>query len=182
MLDILTPPAQEPVSVAEAKAYARIHLDEEDTVIADVIAAARAQVEAATGRALLTQTLRWSLPASPQTDHVILPRAPATSLLGVETLSGEGDVIAHGTETFLLVGGEAVRPIPGTAWPGTAARGLGAFRIRFEAGYGSDPSAVPAALREAVLVLTSARFESRADAGTGLVEGLIAPYRRLHLT
>lgn len=54
-LVIVTPPAAEPVSVAEA--HARIDASDEDTLIGSLITAARELVETETARRLITQTL-----------------------------------------------------------------------------------------------------------------------------
>jgi len=55
---LLTGPAIEPWSVAEAKSFLRAENDDDDTVVASLIAAARNQVEALTRSALIAQTWR----------------------------------------------------------------------------------------------------------------------------
>ena len=55
---LLNAPASEPVSLAEAKLFLRVEHDDDDDLIAALIAAARVQVEAQTRRALITQTWR----------------------------------------------------------------------------------------------------------------------------
>src|SRR3954470_3436284 len=53
---LLTPPAVEPVTLAEAKAYLRVDNDDDDAVISALIAGARGHIESQTRRALITQT------------------------------------------------------------------------------------------------------------------------------
>src|SRR3954463_8761749 len=55
---LLTPPAVEPVTLADAKAYLRVDNDDDDAVISALIAGARSHIEAQTRRALITQTWR----------------------------------------------------------------------------------------------------------------------------
>ena len=55
---LLTAAAVEPVTLAEAKAYLRVEHDDDDDVIAALIAGARIHVEAQTRRALITQSWR----------------------------------------------------------------------------------------------------------------------------
>ena len=53
---LIAPPGEEPVTLAEAKAWCRIDAADEDALLSALIAAARLQVESLTGRALVTQT------------------------------------------------------------------------------------------------------------------------------
>ena len=68
-LTLVTAPASEPVSLAEAKAHLRIEAADDDSLIGALITAARQSAEAHMRRALMSQTWRLSLdrfPAAPQ--------------------------------------------------------------------------------------------------------------------
>jgi uncharacterized phiE125 gp8 family phage protein len=67
---LLTAPAAEPLSLAEAKAFLRVEHDDDDGVIAALIAGARLYVEGQTRRALLTQTWRLVLDAWPTSGRI----------------------------------------------------------------------------------------------------------------
>lgn len=56
---LITAPASEPVTLAEAKAQLRLDTADDDTLVALLVRAAREQVEGDTGRGLVTQT--WEL-------------------------------------------------------------------------------------------------------------------------
>jgi uncharacterized phiE125 gp8 family phage protein len=58
---LIAGPGEEPVSLAEAKAFCRIDGTDEDALVSALITAARLHVESITGRALLTQTWRLIL-------------------------------------------------------------------------------------------------------------------------
>ena len=58
-LQLVTPPAEEPVSLAEAKLHLRVDFPNEDALITALIAAARQAAETLTGRQLVTA--RWKL-------------------------------------------------------------------------------------------------------------------------
>jgi hypothetical protein len=58
-LQLNTPPATEPVTLAQAKAWLKVETDDEDALIAALIPAARARAEWHTGRAFVTQG--WTL-------------------------------------------------------------------------------------------------------------------------
>ncbi len=70
---LLAGPAAEPLLLPEAKAFLRIVHDDDDALIAALIAAARGQIEALTRRALLSQTWRIVLDRWPK-DGRITPR------------------------------------------------------------------------------------------------------------
>lgn len=59
-------PAEEPVSLAEAKAHLRVDASDDDDMITGWLVAAREQSEAETGRRWVTQTVTLSLPAFPR--------------------------------------------------------------------------------------------------------------------
>ena len=52
-LTLVSPPAAEPVTLAEAKSHLKLDTSDEDTLIASLITAARARAEWHTGRALV---------------------------------------------------------------------------------------------------------------------------------
>ena len=73
-------PAAEPVTLAEAKAHARIDGEAEDGLVGSLIAAARAEVENRTGRALVTQKWRIVKDQVPASGVMRLAPAPVRSV------------------------------------------------------------------------------------------------------
>src|SRR6185295_19907165 len=63
---LLTGPAVEPVTLAEAKLFLRVEHDDDDDLIAALVAGSRIHVEAQTRRALITQTWRLTRDAWPR--------------------------------------------------------------------------------------------------------------------
>lgn len=63
---LLTAPAVEPVSLAEAKAFLRVEHNDDDDLIGALAAGSRIHVEAQTRRALVTQSWRIALYEWPQ--------------------------------------------------------------------------------------------------------------------
>jgi uncharacterized phiE125 gp8 family phage protein len=86
---LLVPPVEEPITIAEAKLRAGLDWadgDPRDALMATMIAAARARVEADTGRALLTQTriVRYDILRSPVIQLPGLAR-PTQEISAIET-------------------------------------------------------------------------------------------------
>ncbi len=81
-LQLNTPPAEEPVTLAQAKAWLKVETDDEDALIAALIPAARARAEWHTGRAFVTQ--HWTLWLDGLGDgYIEIPLAPLVSVESV---------------------------------------------------------------------------------------------------
>jgi len=185
---LTTPPAQEPVTLDEARAHLRVTASDEDTAIARLVATARAHVERATGRALLTQGWRLYLDAWPPGRVVRLPVAPVRSIEAVTVYDGDGVPETLSASALTLDGAGTpprLKVALGATPPG---QGLNGIEIDFTAGYGASATDVPAPLVQAILMLVAHWFDHRdlgADMATaqvpGGLEALIAPYRSLRL-
>lgn len=64
-LELVTPPATEPVSLAEAKLHCRVDISDDDAWFTAAIAAARSFCETQSGRCFVTQTWRQYFPSFP---------------------------------------------------------------------------------------------------------------------
>ncbi|XBQ16291.1 MAG: phage head-tail connector protein [Oceanicaulis sp.] len=196
-LHLLSPPAAEPVSLAEAKTWLRAGHDAEDALIGDLIAAARERVEIETGLALITRSYREILDAWPERrlsafgQAVSAAVAPLQSVEAVRTYDRTGTETVFDPAEYRVETGEPGRVIAVYPFslPRPDARG-GRIEIDFTAGYGASADAVPAALREAVLRLVgeaysdTERAESARRGEGGLpdaVEALLRPFRRVRL-
>ena len=97
---VLTPPASEPVSLAEAKTLLRIDAADEDSLLASLIATARHTVETRTGRALITRSLALTLNRWPHKNVVRLPHPPLITVNSVEVADASGTVTPLATDTW----------------------------------------------------------------------------------
>lgn len=177
---IVVPPAVEPVSTATAKLHLRVDHDAEDTLIADLVRAARESVELFTGRALVTRRVAetrdaWAQPGQPAR----LALAPLGTIHVIRTARADGSM-----ETLAVT--PRVDADAGLVWLPTAPARALPFRgveIEYDAGYGATAPACPAALRQVVLIAVAALYENR-DGGAGLPEAarvLAAPFARVKL-
>ncbi|MEL6286347.1 MAG: hypothetical protein AAFQ18_09050 [Pseudomonadota bacterium] len=184
-LTVITPPAEPAVTLGAAKAYLRIGHSGEDDLVADLIAAATARLEAASGLSLVTRTLSRRFCVWPATlvgKGFILRPKPASTLVRVDLADADG-AIEDVTSRFQLVGGRlVVRP-----WCVAPAISVGgSATVVFNTGYGSE-SQIPEDLQLAVLRLTGEAYRSgrsALDGSAGLpkdVAEAVMAYRELRV-
>lgn len=185
---LITPPAIEPISLAEAKAHLRVDSSAEDALIAATVSVARLYVEQATRRALIAQAWRIYRDAWPASRLIGIPLAPIVSVDAVSILDEAGGAVELDEATY-----EAdTTSVPGrirlTGRLPTPGRELGGIAIDVTAGYGTEATAVPAPLRQAILLLAAHWYENRDAVSRDRVtvaplgvDALIAPYRMLAL-
>jgi uncharacterized phiE125 gp8 family phage protein len=182
---LLAGPAEEPVSLAEAKSFLKVDDTAEDGLIATLIAAARLHIEGTTARALVAQSWRLVLDVWPA-QQVKLPVAPLISLTAVTAYDADGNEHEIELEQFETEAAAPLLLLPATVEGMPVLRERQGIEIDYVAGYGADAADVPADLRQALLGLVAYWFENR-DLGTsaGIVpsgfDRLIAGYKRARL-
>jgi uncharacterized phiE125 gp8 family phage protein len=181
---LLIPPAAEPWSVAEAKAFLRVEHGDDDAIVAALIAAARAHVEALTRRALLLQRWRFVLDAWPIDGRFRARMGPLRSVIAARVFDAGNHSSAIDVAT--LVVDAAAELIASPCWalplPGRFTAGI---ELDVELGYGAAASDVPDALRHSIRMLVAHWYDNRGLAAIGAnvamlpagVDALIAPYR-----
>ena len=191
-LVIVTEPASEPITTAEAKTHMRVDSSTEDAYIDTLIAAARTHVEKQTSRALITQTwdLWWDV--LPVMSAVTLPKPPLQSVSYVKYYDeADAESVFGSINYFVDTTGNSSGRLGlnvGSTWPTAATRLFNAYQIRFVAGYG-NASSVPAPLRHAIKLLVQHWFENREPVNIGnitsdipiMIDHLIWPYRILRV-
>jgi len=163
-LTIVTPPAEEPVTLTEAKNHLRVDLSDDDSLISALIVAAREHAEAITRRAFITQTLKLSMDAFPVNNGPIyVPMPPLQSVNSLKYFDTDGveQTLTEGTD--YLVDNESepgrITPAPDTGWPATQNR-PNAVSVEFVAGFG-DASKVPQGIKQAILLMVGHWYENR---------------------
>lgn len=178
-------PEEEPVSLAEAKAHLRVDTSDEDTRIGQLIQAARERVEEDTCRALIDQGITYYLDGFPCSTTLRLPRPSLRTVTSISYLDTAGDTQVYDSSKYVVDGvSEPGRIVlkDTQSWPLTLAQ-ANAVTIVYSAGW-DDAAAVPAALKEAMLLLIGDAFTLRRETMVGVssqarraYEALIAPYR-----
>lgn len=185
-LKLITPPAEEPVTLTQAREHLRATSTEEDAKILALIMAAREHVEDYTRRRLITQT--WELVLDEFPRELELPSPPLQSVTSIKYLDESDVEQTLGTSSYQVdADSEPGRVVlaPNAEWPDLSEK-INAVRIRFVCGYGGA-AAVPWAIRAAMLLIIGHLFEQREQVNVGNlvtempfgVDRLLAPYRML---
>ncbi|MFQ5563872.1 MAG: head-tail connector protein [Parvularculaceae bacterium] len=195
-LMLLSPPAAEPVTLAEVKAHLRVDLPDEDALITGLAVAARHAVEARGQIALIAQAWRFALDAPPVVEFapfgaagagdITAPLSPVASIDAVSVVDKAGATKAVDPALFETAVGATGRVRALSPWPAPG-RKLDGVRIDFTAGF-PDAASVPDDLKQAVMFLAAHFYENREKAQSerihsipDAVDALIAPYRRVRL-
>ena len=159
---LVTAPAVEPISLAEASAQCRVDDVAEEDLIALYIQAARETAEHQLGRVLITQTWEQTLDAFPA-GEIRLAKAQALSIVSVTYLDTSNALQTLSPEAYALDAATSpgwLLPAAGYEWPDTGDV-VNAVRIQFTAGYGATAASVPAGIRQWMLVTVRALYAQR---------------------
>lgn len=175
-----TPPAVEPVTLAEAKAHLRVDASSDDAYIVTLITAAREWVEQYLDRTLVhTQwVMRFDSFPPDGTHDIELPRPPmataGTATAVVLTFTAEnGTTSAYSTASYRVDRDGTpgtVKALYGQTWP-PHLRDDNAISVTWWAGYGASGTSVPAAIRHAILMLVGHWYDG---SRSGVVMGSIS--------
>jgi uncharacterized phiE125 gp8 family phage protein len=172
-----TPPAAEPVSLADAKVHCRIDTSDDDAYVTSLITVAREYLEETLDIAILNQTLEARYDVFPLWE-IVLPRPPlATGVVTIEYRDEAGQIQTITSANFqvdrhILPG--RVYPLYEQVWP--AVRGdENSVTVRWPAGYGATGASCPAALRHAIFLLVAHWYEMRQPVVSGYSQVLSVP-------
>lgn len=133
-LTLITPPEEEPVSVATAKAHLRVDTTADDALIETYLEAARELCEGVARRSFVTQTFRLVLDDFPSTP-LKLPRPPLQSVDAVTYIDADGN--EHDWTDFTVDTGSEPGKVIFNSLPTASLQESGAVAIEFTAGYES---------------------------------------------
>ena len=201
-LVIVTPPAEEPVSLAEAKLHLRVDLADDDALIMALISAARQAAETITGRQIVTARWKLVLDCFPGPNlmgasdgrsfslpghAILLPKCPVQSITSIQYLDMAGilQTLASNTYTADLACEPArITPVFGQIWPVTLPQ-IGAVAVTFDAGYGAA-TAVPEGIKSWIKLRVGSLYAHREEVAVvsrgrvellPFIDGLLDPYK-----
>ncbi len=176
LLARMTAPASEPVTLAEAKLYLRVDNTADDTLIGDMIVAARMAAEHFLRRSLVTQA--WKVSYDDYVDVCTpLPMGPVTAITAVESVARDGSTQTVATTAYTLNAAQDAVNFDFIV--------IG-FRvdITYATGYGSA-SAVPAPIKQGLLAHIASMYDTRGESVDFALPPqamrLYMPYREVRL-
>lgn len=182
-LKLITAPATEPLTLAEAKLHLRVDASDEDSYITALIQAAREFAEHITERAFVTQTWELALDAFPAAE-LKLPKPPLASIVSIKYDDTAGTEQTIGSSFYvadLYSTPGWVLPAYATSWPATRDQ-ANAVRVRYSCGYGAA-AAVPQGIKNWILLRVGSLYAIREEMVPGralqpaFVDRLLDAYR-----
>jgi uncharacterized phiE125 gp8 family phage protein len=177
-LQLITPPALEPVTLDEAKAHLKVDTTDDDALITRLITTARVRAEWHTGRAFVTQS--WILWNDCWAERVEIPLPPLQSVTSVSVCAPGGTVTVLDPSAYTVDAASQPARIAFSCIAPIALRAINAVAIAFDAGYGDAADNVPAPVREAILEAVAELYVHRGDGPEEIslcAQALLAPYR-----
>lgn len=181
-LQIVTPPAIEPLTLDDAKLHMRVDSTDDDTLISALITAARNKIEGYTQRTLITQT--WEYVLDMPNNKQRIPQPPLQRINNITLIDTDGSKSIIDPTTYIVdTSGTYGRITPTKAsrlafvdpdlwrgiWPWH--RGFASFIINFDCGYGDTSDKVPAALVEAIRLYVDLLYDNREGQPTNMSSG-----------
>jgi uncharacterized phiE125 gp8 family phage protein len=169
---LVTAPATEPVTLADAKLHLRVTGTAEDSTLALYLQMAREAVEQECWRALLPQTWDLFLPAWPLDGVIYIPRPPLQSVTHLRYIDADGVQATYPASNYLIdTASEPGRLVlaPRCTWPSAVLTTANPIVVRFVAGY-ANAASVPAVIRAAILLGIADIYANREAAASDKME------------
>lgn len=206
-LKLITPTTQA-IPLAEAKEYLRVDQSDEDTIINRQVRSAESLVKNYLNQSLKNETYTYTLDNWPcperdvwwdgvrdgainqltgDADYIDLPWGPFVNVTNFETIDDSDTSYTFASSNYKVDSTSKhgrVSLAEGAVWPATVLRSNSGIVITFTAGFGTDDSDVPEAIRQGVLETLGALYERRGDAFTGLPAAalnLLETYRAVNI-
>ena len=175
-LERITAPASEPVTLAEAKLYLRVDGTSEDSLISDLIVAARMSAETWLKLSLITQS--WKLVYNDYLDdEVVLPMPPVTSVSSVVVTNRDA------TTQVILATNYYLNAAKRKLLFDNYVSGF-SIEINYNTGYGAAAQ-IPQPIKYGILAHIAALYDERGLIGQEnlppQVSALYSPYREVML-
>ncbi len=171
VITVVTPPATPPVTLTEIKTHLRIEVSDstQDVLLTDLAEAATESLKEFLNRALVSQTVDYTIDRFPGVDSIKLPGGDLQSITSLTYTDSAGSPTVFASSNYFAL----TNRVPGwlnlgfqKLWPTATLQPRGGIVIRYIVGYGAA-AAVPAAIKRALLMQVGGMFMARADVIVG---------------
>jgi uncharacterized phiE125 gp8 family phage protein len=174
MLNLLTPPAAEPIVWDDVKGHLRLDSElERDRIERVLIPGARTWCESYTARQMMTATYELKLSEFPCDGVIRIPWPPLQSVTTVKYLDSAGVLQTFASTNYVVSAPSGPFALPGsitlafgTTWPAIL-RQENAVVVTFVAGYVLATNPIPAQLQQAMLIMVDEFFDRRGQQTIG---------------
>lgn len=182
--DIVTPAAEEPITLTEAKDFLRVSNDDDDNLINALITAARQMCEEYTRRILVTTTIDEYFDKFPTnswdnlSNLIYLSRGPVSAISSVKYVDEIGSEVTLTSEQYVTDLISEPARVQSTAGWFAAAGVVNQVIVRYVVG--TEVSAIPKPLIQGMMLVISDLYDQRGDGVKRLPtasEYLWNPYR-----
>lgn len=181
-LRLITPPTQEPLTLAQVKKDLRVDHNDDDETLNRVITEAREWIERRLGQKMLTQTWDFIIDQFPA-NEIRLPFGPVQSILQVGYINPSDGLenILPSSDYFVDDVSYQVQPEPwlfpmqGIGWPVTM-NTVNAVRVQFVCGY-TDANKIPGPFKSSLRLKVRELYDG--DDTTEQVEKLLFNFETL---
>jgi uncharacterized phiE125 gp8 family phage protein len=153
-LKTITPPAERPLSLAEARKALKIDDDSNDDEVDSLVTQAVEYCEGYQNRKFVTQTLEVYLDSFPNGSIKFTDCSPVQSIESIKFIDFEGTEHTFDSSNYSLDDVSFVHKIDlayGKSWPSAILKPTNGVKIQFVAGYG-DATAVPETVKWAMIL------------------------------
>ncbi len=180
---LITAPAKEPITKAEAKLFLKVDHTDDDALIDSMIIAARVHAEKYTSRVFITQTWQFFLNNFPSNNNdIILPKPPLISVTSVKFTDEDNVQVTFSVDNYSISTNSIRGSIilnPDKEWPSDTLHTANPIEIEFVAGYGEETTDISELLRSAMLLSIADLYETRQDIITGSTVANLGAINRL---
>lgn len=154
-------PSEEPITVEEAKLHLRIDHNDEDTLINELIIAARIHCEDIARRAFVTRTYTVDLDAWPWDNVITFPYPPMIAVVAITYIDEEGNDSVFAPSNYLVdAPKERIVLRRNAMWPSVTLQEVAGVSVEWTAGYG-DAESVPVTYKAAIKLVLADLYENR---------------------
>ena len=168
-IEVVTEPTWEPVTLDEAKLFARVDINDDDALITALIVAARHEAEVECHRTISQKTMAIKLPRFCTIFNLALP--PIISVSSIKYYDTSNDLQTVSTDdyqSYVHKDGGVIMLKEGASWPSSVYDRPDAVIVTYVAGYASA-SVVPENIKTYIKIMVSTMYDVRESEVVGTI-------------